>query len=390
MFKFELITIDPYNCTIEELEKEIDKLKILKEEFFGTEQSIKIFINSVYGALASPYFDGYNIFAAEAVTLQGQDISKFARMSLDDYFLNMWHQDKALHKALGITYANKIIDKSVVIYMDTDSCYLTFAPIIKSCDYKGDPIEFILSIKKLRLDSYLDKCFEQYAKSYNTHNMQELELEKIAYSALMVAKKKYILDLAWKEPGVIFQPQEKIKYVGIEIQQGSTPKYARKVLKELMNIIFKYKKNIDYGLLIKQLKKYKEEFKLQSPDDISKTVEMSDYEKYVLEDKKKIVLADKCPVHNRGSAIYNNKLLNSKLKSKYKLIKSGDKVKWYYTKDNNGVFAFLPNNFPYEIGPEIDYDAQFNKIIIQPLNRFIILLGLPEIPSQLIYAHSLF
>jgi hypothetical protein len=117
---------------------------------------------------------------------------------------------------------------------------------------------------------------------------------------------------------------------------------------------------------------------------------MSDYEKYVLEDKKKIVLADKCPVHNRGSAIYNNKLLNSKLKSKYKLIKSGDKVKWYYTKDNNGVFAFLPNNFPYEIGPEIDYDAQFNKIIIQPLNRFIILLGLPEIPSQLIYAHSLF
>ena len=43
--KFELVKIDPETCTIEELDKEISRLKSLKEEYFNLEQSVKIFIN---------------------------------------------------------------------------------------------------------------------------------------------------------------------------------------------------------------------------------------------------------------------------------------------------------------------------------------------------------
>lgn len=388
--EFKLTNIDPYNCSIEELQQEIDRLKSIKEEYFNSEQSIKIFINSIYGACASPYFIGYNIYVAEAVTLQGQDVAKFASRTIDDYFINVWHTDTKLHEQLGVTYVNKINEKTTTIYMDTDSAYITFEPALKSCDYSGDPIDFILKIKDLRLNSYLKQKFEEYAKSYHTKNVQNLELEKISYSAIMVAKKKYILDLAWKDPGVIYQPQEKIRFTGVEIVQGSTPQFARKVLKEMMKLTCEKGKNLQYADVVKKLKEYKKEYVLQNPNDIAKTNAIGDYEKYCLEDKKEIVLASKCPINVRSAAVYNHKLLNSKWKTKYNLIKTGDKLKFYYTKDENEVFGFLPGNWPYEFAPEVNYDIQFEKTIIEPFNRILEAIGYNPVPGNLIYAKSLF
>jgi len=553
---FELTKIDPHQCSIEELDKEIERLEDLKDEYFNLEQSVKIFINSIYGAVGSPWFECYNWSIAEAVTLQGQDLIKYANKKLDEYFLNLWHNDKELHEELGITYANKIAEKSLVIYNDTDSCdsntiidiqgkenstiekfynkniqnenagvtghefvktddkilnwslnnnlyyapvkriirhkvtkpkwkiktksgkeiivtndhsmivfrnnkqievkpaeilktdkilcikkylkimeyyfdtiesceqvenfkdeyvydievddnthtfiandilvhnstYVTFEPLQKSCDYKGDMIDFILKIKDFRLTGYLRKCFNEYAEKFNTKNYQDLELEKISYSSLMIAKKKYILDLAWKEPGVRFKPQEKIKSVGIEIMQGSTPPFARSMLKTLLHTLFSEGKELKYTEIVKTLKYTKQQFILQDPNDISKTVAIGDYEKYVLEDKKELKLGDKCPINVRASAIYNHKLLNNKFKTKYNLIKTGDKIKYYYakaSKDEN-AFGFLPNLFPYEFAPEIDYDLQFEKVIVEPFNRYMMAAGFNAIPGSLIYARSLF
>ena len=386
----ELCEINPYECSIEELDKEIERLKLIKEEYFNLEQSIKIWINSIYGAVGSPWFECYNVALAEAVTLQGQDMIKFANKELDNYFLNIWHLDKDLHKSLGLTYANKIITKTLVIYNDTDSIYLTFEPILKSCDWNKNPIDFILKIKELRLNNYIKNKFNEYAKKYNTKNLQDLELEKISHSALMIAKKKYILDLAWTDTGVRYKPQEKIKPVGVEVIQGSTPLFSRKTLKSMLNILFEKGKALQYGDIVKKLKEYKKDFILQNPNDISKTVTIGDYEKYALEDKREIKLAEKCPINVRAAAVYNHKLLNSKWKTKYNLIKTGDKMKHFYAKGESDVFAFLPNCYPYEFAPEVDYDLQFAKVIVEPLNRFIIAMGFNSIPPNLIYARSLF
>lgn len=389
--EFKLTKIDPHTCSFEELEAEIARLKSLKEEYFNLEQSIKIFINSIYGAAGSPWFEGYNVNLAEAVTLQGQDLAKYASKAIDEYFMTMWHLDTELHKALGITHANKLNEKTLTIYMDTDSCYVTFDPILKSCDYKGKQVDFILKIKELRLNAYLKKKFEEYAKKFNTTNIQDLELEKISYSTIMVAKKKYILDLAWKEPGVFIEPQAKIKFVGVEIVQGSTPKFARRVLKELIKGACAQGKNLKYADVVKKLKEYKREYVLQNPDDVAKTQSLGDYEKYCLEDKRVIRLGEKCPQNVRASAMYNHVVLNSsKWKTKYNLIKTGDKVKYYYTKDGNEVFGFLPGNFPYEFAPTVDYDLQFEKTIVEPFNRILTSIGFNPVPGNLIYAKSLF
>jgi len=387
----ELSKIDPYNCSIEELEKEIEKLNSIKDEYDGIQNAIKVFINSIYGAVGSPWFECYNVFLAEAVTLQGQDVAKYASKVIDEYFLNEWHLDKELHKELGITYANKLNEKTFTIYMDTDSCYITFEPILKSCDFTGNVVDFILSIKKLRLNDYLKNKFNEYAKKYNTENLQDLELEKISYSVMMIAKKKYILDLAWKEPGVFYKPQEKIKHVGIEIVQGSTSKFARKVLKELVKLVCNKKTELQYSEVIKKLKEYKTEFVMQNPNDIALTKSIGDYEKYILEDRKELRLAEKCPINVRAAGIYNYKLRNSKWKTKYNLLKTGDKLKYYYAKEGEyNVFGFLPNLFPYEFALEVDYDLQFEKTVIEPFNRILDALNFNPVPGNLIYSLSLF
>ena len=133
-FKFQLSKINPETCSIEELEEEIKRLNSIKEEFFGREQSVKVFLNSIYGAMASPWFECYNILAAEAVTLQGQDVSKYASKIIDEWFKNFWHLDTELHKELGLSYVNKVNIDTATIYMDTDSVYVTFDSIFKSCD----------------------------------------------------------------------------------------------------------------------------------------------------------------------------------------------------------------------------------------------------------------
>lgn len=388
--KLELTQIDPQNCTIEELKAEIKRLTDVKEEYNGIQHSIKIFINSVYGACASIYFTGYNVYVAEAITLQGQDLIFFANDILDDYFLNQWHLDTELHAKLGITHVEKIQAKTIVVYNDTDSTYMTFQPVLDSCNYEGDPKEFILNLKNFKLDGYFNEKFGEYGEKFNTTNIQNFELEKIAYSGLMMAKKKYILDVAWADPGIHYDKQQKIAFTGVEIVQSSTPKFARNVLKTLVNYIFENGKKLDYSAAVKKLKDYKAQFIMQEPDDICKGVSIGDYEKYVLDDRKQITLGDKCPINNRSASVYNHLLFNSEYRSKYNLIKTGDKVKYYYAKSDWEVFAFLPGNYPYEFAPEIDYDRQFEKSIIEPFNRFIEVLGFSPIPGNLIYARSLF
>ena len=116
-----LSKIDYNNCTLAELEEEIERLEFIREEYFNKEQSIKIFINSCYGACASRFYECYNINVAEATTIQGQDLIKFTNDIMDEYFLNKWHLDTELHEHLGLTKVTQITAPTTVVYNDTDS-----------------------------------------------------------------------------------------------------------------------------------------------------------------------------------------------------------------------------------------------------------------------------
>ena len=183
--------IDPSNASRDEIVAEINRLTLIMNLKKNEEQAIKIFINSVYGATASPYFVGYNVKVAEAITLQGQEMIKFVTKIVNRYFNEFWHRDTDLHSKIGLSNV-KAIKPEVVVYGDTDSCYVTFEDVVKSCDWTEDARELIFQIYNYRLKEYLDKNFNAFAKSAGTENIQNLEMETISYSAIFLKKKKYI------------------------------------------------------------------------------------------------------------------------------------------------------------------------------------------------------
>lgn len=407
--------IDPETCSMEELRAAINNCEN-KEEFYHTmEQSTKVFINSVYGAMASQYYVCSNIAIAESITLQGQDLIKYSVIVLNKYFRDMWKYEYKTHDLIARCMKEKFPDFDVEdfkerckagielsegdtlqVYGDTDSAYISVQPVIEACGIKTEmETDFVLAINKYILETYLADMFEKYAEMYNCDkNLEAFELEKVARSVIMLAKKKYIMDISWKEPDVHVAPLHSIVYKGIEVIQGSTPAFCRDMMKDFIKFMLN-KLNTgekpSYDAIIKKLKEIKTKFTLQSPNEISKSFGMSDYEKYVLDDKKTLTFTDAVtPIHVRAAAYYNHMLYNKakKYKSKYNTIKKGDKVKFYYTADKS-VFAFLPNEFPIEFAPKMDIDEQFEKMVLGPLNRIIVVSGYPEVSGTLTYAVGL-
>jgi DNA polymerase elongation subunit (family B) len=385
-------SIDPETATKAELQAEILRMESLRDLYMNAEQAIKIFINSVYGACGSPWFAFFNPDVAEAVTLQGQDLIKYSEQVINRYFLEFWHKDVKLHKKLGLTKVEKL-DLPVVIYIDTDSNFISFNEVIGKCDWKGTSKDFILTIYNDFLSDYLKKCFDIYSDKYKTVNYQKFELEKISDSGIWLAKKKYVYNTVWKDPGIDVEPLTDITAKGVEIVQSSSAKFVRDTLKNLLKYIFTKKTDFNIAEFATILKKYKEEFKLKNIEDIAASNAIGDYEKYVLMDRDKIVLEKGCPIHVRAAANYNYALHNSKYKKRYQPIRSGEKVKYYHVKtqkEEENIFAFMSGSFPVEFAPPIDHDVQFSKSIVQPINRFVEAMGYAPVSSQIVVSTQLF
>ena len=71
-------------------------------------------------------------------------------------------------RAYEIGFINKITTErnTVVVYNDTDSTYMTFQPVLDSCNYEGNPRDFILKLKEIKLDKYFNDKFNEYAVKY--------------------------------------------------------------------------------------------------------------------------------------------------------------------------------------------------------------------------------
>jgi hypothetical protein len=387
--------IDPSTASREEILAEISRLEVLMNMKSNEEQAIKIFINSIYGATASPYFVGYNVKVAEAITLQGQEMIKFVTKIINRYFNEFWHRDKELHDKLGITRADRIT-REVAIYGDTDSCYVTFQDVVYGCDWQDDPRKLILNIYNYRLKDYLEKAFGRLSESMGTENIQNLEMETISYSAIFLKKKKYVLDMSWKSgegDGFFYEAGQKIKATGVEIVQSSTPVFARNKLKELLKVVLTEKNKLNMRSFAERLKREKEAFMLDQVENVSMSSNVNDYTKGIMDDRKRLEIQSGCPMHVRAAGFHNFLLNSSKWKGKYQLIKSGDKVRYYYAQNKNGgenVFAYLPGNYPVEFAPPIDYETQFAKCIVDPINRFISAMGMPPVSPELIVKTQLF
>jgi hypothetical protein len=382
---------DIKNLDISTLSKEeIDALDNESKKCFTAEQAIKLIINSIYGAFANEYFHFYNIAIAETVTLQGQDAIKFTEKMVDKYFKEFFHLDKQLlaHFNIDPDWVVKPIKGNIWKYTDTDSGYLIFEEVIESINWKGSVKDFVLILNNQRLAAYVKKILDDYAKARNTENFLDFELETIAENAIWVAKKKYVQNIIWKD-GKDYDNLTYIKTTGLEIIQSSTPQFCRQKLIEAVKYIFSKKKITakDSGDLVKLIKEIKKEFKISNIEKISMSRSISEYSKFILNDQDRFEMKSGCPIHVRAGG-HHNYLLNQdkKLKGKYELIRSGDKIKWYHAKDQFcDVFAYKSGNYPSEFAPPMDMEIQFQKTVLDPLNRIIVPAGLPALHPSLAY-----
>jgi len=401
--------------TIEELEQKsieqltddeakllVDHYKQLSAKFTAYEQAVKLTLNSIYGAFGNKWFHFFNLDIAESITKQGKNAILYSETILNKYVNDFWHKDTAVNDKFNIKVKGKI-EKPAVIYIDTDSCYVQFQDLYESIIWPDEdkklPIdEFILAFYAFRLKDYISKTMEKYAEKRNTDNFLFFELESLAYNGIWMSKKKYIQNLAWDDKLEVTERHpslKKVKTIGFDTIQSSTPKFAREKLVEALRILFSSEiqpSAKELQQLVEFMKQCKKEFKLADIDDIAFNKRTNNIDKYIIDDQEELQIGLKCPANVKAAGYYNYILNNNKkYKNKYKLIANGEKLKIYNCIGSiSEVYAFMPNEHPYEIAPKVDYDTQFEKAMIDPLNRVLTAIGLQTLDTNLIYASALF
>lgn len=233
-------------------------------------------------------------------------------------------------------------------------------------------IDFLNKSCEKVIQPFIDKKYDELSKKMNAFvNRMQMEREVIADKGIWTAKKRYMLNV-WDSEGVRYsEPQMKI--MGIETTRSSTPHVVREKLKKAISIILRE----DNDTLVKFIEEFKEEFMKLPPEEVSFPRGCNGLMKYMDE---KNVYSKGTPIAVKGSLIYNDLLAKHNLQRKYKKILEGDKIRFLYLKQPNPlrekVLSF-PVELPKEFGLHsyFDYELQFEKSFIDPLNSIVEKIG---------------
>lgn len=394
----QLITKPEDELSVDEMKVLVEHYETMSAKYTAYEQAVKVTLNSIYGAFGNKWFHFFNIDIAESITLQGQSAILYSEKILNRYFQEFWHKDTEVHEKFNLKVKGQL-KKPSVVYIDTDSCYVQFEEMYESIEWLGESMaidKFIMELYNFRLNDYIVKCMEKYAEATNTDNFLIFELETIAYTGIWLAKKKYLQNIAWEDKLEIddrYANLKKIKTIGFDTIQSSTPTLARKHLTEALKIVLSEKPTAGMlKRLVDYLNKCKKEFKLADVDQISFNKRTNNIEKYIVDDSIEFQIGTKCPPNVKAAGFYNYLMNQSpKYKNKYKMIGNGEKLKLYHCKHAIcDMFAYMPGDHPVEIAPEVDYEMQFEKSVIDPINRVLVAVGLQTLNRNLIYSTSLF
>lgn len=257
-----------------------------------------------------------------------------------------------------------------------NSNYCSLDEVKRAIKWDKDPKDMVLLIYEHRLKNYFNELFTNYVKALNgMGNFLKFEMETISSIGLFIAKKKYIHSMVWKD-GVHIPDFSNLKVTGLEIVQRSTPIFCRTHLKDSV------KKILQIGGLatgdgtlqtfIHDLKEIKKAHKLSNLENICKNNKISNYHKFVINDKETLEFRPRCPIHIKAAATFNHLVSINNLCDKYEFITTGDSVKWYYTADKKyPVFGFPSGKYPEKFAPKFDYKMMFEKTFVDVINRFI-------------------
>jgi len=330
-------------------------------KYFSLQMAKKTQLNSAYGAIGNQWFRFYDIRQAEAITLSGQLAIRWIERKVNVYMNKILKTD-------GADY---------VIASDTDSIYMNLGPLVDAAFKKGLPetkkvIDFLDTVCEERIQPYIDKSYQDLADYMNAFDQKMfMKREAIADTGIWTAKKRYILNV-WNNEGVAYN-EPKLKMMGIEAVKSSTPMSCRDKLRSALKIVMNGTED-DFH---KFNQDFRREFKDLAFEDVAFPRGVSELTKYT---DHQSLYKKGTPIHVRGALVYNDLLKKHTLTKKFESVKDGEKVKFCYMKMPNpthenvlAIVSALPKKF--DLDKYIDYDLQFSKAYLEPLNGIVNTFG---------------
>ena len=207
-------------------------------EYYDKRQLVrKILLNSAYGALLNEHCRFYDKRIGQSVTLSGRQIVK--------------HMMSQINQIVDGTYQH---DGKAIVYGDTDSCYFTAYPALKSQIEKGELewskelcIELYDNIADQANDSFpafMEKAFHAPRKN---GEIIKAGRELIGDRAIFITKKRYAINIFDKE-GKRQDNDGKlgsVKAMGLDLKRADTPKYVQEFLMQVLCMVIQEGKNRD-------------------------------------------------------------------------------------------------------------------------------------------------
>ena len=349
----------------EQLEKDIAK-------YSNMQLAKKVQLNSAYGALGNQWFRFYDIRQATAITKSGQLSIKWIEARINEYL-------NELLETNGEDY---------VLASDTDSLYIVFDKLVSKMREQGKLLEegknslstkrvvgFLDRVAREKIEPFIDKSYQNLAEVMNAYAQKMyMKREAIANKGIWTAKKRYMLNV-YDNEGVRYD-EPKLKMMGIEAIKSSTPQSCRDAMKKTFNLIMSDNEKVvqDY------IATFKEEFFKLRFEDVAFPRSVSELNKYDSGERDKLELVKSTPIHVRGALIYNHLIRQHGLEKKYQTCKDGEKIKFCYMREPNpmkqnvlSIINVLPKEF--EMEKYIDYDTQFNKSFLEPIQLILDCIG---------------
>ncbi len=324
-------------------------------QLHNKQMTIKILLNSLYGALGNQYFRYFDQSVAEGITLSGQLAIKWAERTIN-------------------TEMNKILKtdgEDYVLAIDTDSLYVDFGKFVETLKPE-DPVK---ALDKICSDHFVPLFEKSYAQMFDHMNAYDnrmvMDREVIASSGIWQAKKRYILNVHNSEGVQYAEP--KLKIMGIEAVRSSTPMVVREKFKEIYKILVEGTERETQAYI----NNFRKEFNELPAESISFPRGVSELTKWI---DKKSIYKKGTPIHVRASLLYNHHMEKNGLLKQHDVIKNGEKIKFMYltlpnpTKENVIAFAdYLPPDL--QLNDYIDYKTQFAKTFLDPLEPILEAIG---------------